>query len=228
MVRGKTVIKPIENTTSRQVTFSKRRSGLFKKANELAILCDAQVGLLVFSRAGRLYDFSNTRYNQMKEGHQLMSASTESKGKFWQAEAANLRQQLHNLQENHRQLLGQNLSGLEIEDLRNLENHLEMSLHSVWLKKDQLILEQIQELRKKENIVHKENMELHHKFNRICQENKNLKEKVYGQRGVDGSQNSSSEYSITVPAEDITPVHLELSLPKQHITKEAAEAQTNE
>ncbi|KAL6631339.1 hypothetical protein ACP70R_028189 [Stipagrostis hirtigluma subsp. patula] len=154
------------------------------------------------------------RYNQMKEGHQLMSASTESKGKFWQAEAANLRQQLHNLQENHRQLLGQNLSGLEIEDLRNLENHLEMSLHSVRLKK--------------ENIVHKENMELHHKFNRICQENKNLKEKVYGQRGVDGSQNSSSEYSITVPAEDITPVRLELSLPKQHITKEAAEAQTNE
>uniref|UniRef100_A0A0E0HQK3 MADS-box domain-containing protein n=1 Tax=Oryza nivara TaxID=4536 RepID=A0A0E0HQK3_ORYNI len=59
MVRGKTVISRIENTTSRQVTFSKRRSGLFKKAKELAILCDAQVGVLVFSSTGRLYDYSN-------------------------------------------------------------------------------------------------------------------------------------------------------------------------
>ena len=61
MVRGKTVIKRIENETNRQVTFSKRRAGLFKKARELAILCDAQVGVLVFSSAGRLYEFSNTR-----------------------------------------------------------------------------------------------------------------------------------------------------------------------
>ena len=61
MVRGKTVIKPIEDKTSRQVTFSKRRSGLFKKARELAVLCDAQVGVLVFSSAGHLYDYSSTR-----------------------------------------------------------------------------------------------------------------------------------------------------------------------
>jgi MADS-box transcription factor len=86
MVRGKTVISRIENTTSRQVTFSKRRSGLFKKAKELAILCDAQVGVLVFSSTGRLYDYSNSsmrsvieRYQQIKDGQQLMSASTEAK-----------------------------------------------------------------------------------------------------------------------------------------------------
>ncbi|WVZ92811.1 hypothetical protein U9M48_038849 [Paspalum notatum var. saurae] len=60
MVRGKTVIERIEDTTSRQVTFSKRRNGLFKKAKELAILCDAEVGLIVFSCTGRLYDFTNT------------------------------------------------------------------------------------------------------------------------------------------------------------------------
>uniref|UniRef100_J3MDX6 MADS-box domain-containing protein n=1 Tax=Oryza brachyantha TaxID=4533 RepID=J3MDX6_ORYBR len=60
MVRGKTVIRRIEDTTSRQVTFSKRRSGLFKKAKELAILCDAQVGVLVFSSTGRLYDYSSS------------------------------------------------------------------------------------------------------------------------------------------------------------------------
>uniref|UniRef100_A0A803P9L4 Uncharacterized protein n=1 Tax=Cannabis sativa TaxID=3483 RepID=A0A803P9L4_CANSA len=42
MGRGKIEIKRIENANSRQVTFSKRRAGLLKKAQELAILCDAE------------------------------------------------------------------------------------------------------------------------------------------------------------------------------------------
>ena len=65
MGRGKIEIKRIDNATSRQVTFSKRRSGLFKKAKELAILCDAEVGLVVFSSTGRLYDFASTRFDYL-------------------------------------------------------------------------------------------------------------------------------------------------------------------
>lgn len=61
MGRGKIVIRRIDNSTSRQVTFSKRRSGLLKKAKELAILCDAEVGLMIFSSTGRLHDFASTR-----------------------------------------------------------------------------------------------------------------------------------------------------------------------
>uniref|UniRef100_A0A0E0CR16 MADS-box domain-containing protein n=1 Tax=Oryza meridionalis TaxID=40149 RepID=A0A0E0CR16_9ORYZ len=61
MGRGKIVIRRIDNSTSRQVTFSKRRNGLLKKAKELSILCDAEVGLVVFSSTGRLYEFSSTK-----------------------------------------------------------------------------------------------------------------------------------------------------------------------
>ncbi|MFS7989452.1 putative transcription factor MADS-type1 family [Helianthus anomalus] len=61
MGRGKIVIRRIDNSTSRQVTFSKRRSGLLKKAKELAILCDAEVGVIIFSSTGKLHEFSNTR-----------------------------------------------------------------------------------------------------------------------------------------------------------------------
>ncbi|CAN1284596.1 MADS-box transcription factor 57 [Linum perenne] len=61
MGRGKIVIRKIEDSTSRQVTFSKRRSGLIKKAKELSVLCDAQVGLIVFSTTDKLYEFSSTR-----------------------------------------------------------------------------------------------------------------------------------------------------------------------
>ena len=62
MVRGKTQMKRIENPTSRQVTFSKRRGGLLKKAFELSVLCDAEVALIVFSPRGRLYEFANVGY----------------------------------------------------------------------------------------------------------------------------------------------------------------------
>jgi len=61
MVRGKTQMKRIENATSRQVTFSKRRNGLLKKAFELSVLCDAEVALIVFSSRGKLYEFSSSR-----------------------------------------------------------------------------------------------------------------------------------------------------------------------
>ncbi|KAG8095717.1 hypothetical protein GUJ93_ZPchr0013g35639 [Zizania palustris] len=59
MVRGKTQMKRIENPTSRQVTFSKRRNGLLKKAFELSVLCDAEVVLIVFSPRGKLYEFAS-------------------------------------------------------------------------------------------------------------------------------------------------------------------------
>lgn len=55
-------MKRIENATSRQVTFSKRRNGVMKKAYELSVLCDAQVALIIFPHKGKLYEFSSSRY----------------------------------------------------------------------------------------------------------------------------------------------------------------------
>uniref|UniRef100_A0A0D3F1A5 MADS-box domain-containing protein n=4 Tax=Oryza TaxID=4527 RepID=A0A0D3F1A5_9ORYZ len=57
MGRGKIEIKRIENATNRQVTFSKRRGGLLKKANELAVLCDARVGVVIFSSTGKMFEY---------------------------------------------------------------------------------------------------------------------------------------------------------------------------
>ncbi|KAG7020174.1 MADS-box protein CMB1, partial [Cucurbita argyrosperma subsp. argyrosperma] len=60
MGRGKVELKKIENKINRQVTFTKRRNGLLKKAYELSILCDAEVALIVFSTGGKLYEFSSS------------------------------------------------------------------------------------------------------------------------------------------------------------------------
>ncbi|GJY67101.1 transcription factor, MADS-box [Tanacetum coccineum] len=58
MGRGKVELKRIEDKTSRQVSFSKRRNGLMKKAYELAELCDVDLALLVFSPRDKLVEFS--------------------------------------------------------------------------------------------------------------------------------------------------------------------------
>ncbi|XP_073310001.1 agamous-like MADS-box protein AGL66 [Primulina huaijiensis] len=61
MGRSKLPIKKIENTTNRQVTFSKRRYGLIKKAYEIAVLCDIDLALIMFSSSGRLSHFSGRK-----------------------------------------------------------------------------------------------------------------------------------------------------------------------
>jgi len=64
MGRAKIEIKKIENKTTRQVTFSKRRTGLLKKTRELSMLSEAQIGLIIFSSTGKLsqYCSDSTRY----------------------------------------------------------------------------------------------------------------------------------------------------------------------
>ncbi|KAK1432966.1 hypothetical protein QVD17_09869 [Tagetes erecta] len=49
-------MKRIEDKNSRLVTFSKRRSGLVKKARHLSVLCDVDVAVIVFSARGKLYE----------------------------------------------------------------------------------------------------------------------------------------------------------------------------
>jgi hypothetical protein len=55
--RKKIEIKKLDKQANKQVTFSKRRQGLFRKASELCVLCDVHAAIIVFSPADKLYCF---------------------------------------------------------------------------------------------------------------------------------------------------------------------------
>ncbi|KAK1269075.1 Agamous-like MADS-box protein AGL62 [Acorus gramineus] len=59
MGRRRIEIKRIEKVEARQVSFSKRRYGIFKKASELSILCSADVAIIVFSPGGKAFAFGH-------------------------------------------------------------------------------------------------------------------------------------------------------------------------
>mmetsp|Transcript_3522 Transcript_3522/g.6164 ORF Transcript_3522/g.6164 Transcript_3522/m.6164 type:complete len:333 (-) Transcript_3522:772-1770(-) len=80
------VIGRIEDEKHRSVTFSKRKHGLLKKAMELAILCDCEVGVMVFGNNGKLTEFASSSQQHVLERYAHYSGSVESRSveSFWE------------------------------------------------------------------------------------------------------------------------------------------------
>lgn len=149
-------LKRIENKINRQVTFSKRRNGLLKKAYELSVLCDAEVALIVFSSRGKLYEFGSTgAITKTLEKYQRCSFNPqdntlEHESQSWYQEVSKLRAKYESLQRTQRHLLGEDLGPLSVRELQNLEKQLEGALTQTRQRKTQIMIEQMEELRRKE------------------------------------------------------------------------------
>ncbi|CDP08916.1 unnamed protein product [Coffea canephora] len=155
MGRGRVELKRIENKINRQVTFSKRRNGLLKKAYELSVLCDAEVALIIFSSRGKLYEFGSSGITKTLERYQRCSLSpqenaAERETQSWYQEVSKLKAKYESLQRAQRHLLGEDLGPLNVKELQNLEKQLEGALLQARQRKTQLMIEQMEELRRKE------------------------------------------------------------------------------
>ncbi|XP_054777967.1 MADS-box protein JOINTLESS-like [Prosopis cineraria] len=189
MTRRKIPIKKIDNVTARQVTFSKRRRGLFKKAHELSILCDADIALLVFSSTGKLFDYASSSIQQVIERYDQHSA-IQIQGKSsvnLQLEGDENELQKVVAQKTHelRQLNGEELQGCTLEELQTLEERLERGLSRLSKTKDERILIQINALKKKGI--------------QLMKENRRMKQSLVHEQG------QSSESIIICSSSDINP-----------------------
>ncbi|KAF8015108.1 hypothetical protein BT93_H0797 [Corymbia citriodora subsp. variegata] len=57
--RRRVEMKEVANEEDKLITFSKRRSGIYKKASELVTLCGVEVGVTIFSPSGKPYSFAH-------------------------------------------------------------------------------------------------------------------------------------------------------------------------
>ncbi|KAL7167389.1 hypothetical protein ACSBR2_037954 [Camellia fascicularis] len=170
MVRGKTQMKRIENATSRQVTFSKRRSGLLKKAFELSVLCDAEVALIIFSTKGKLYEFSNSSINKTIDRYQKNAKDLGSSNnaalenlQHLKEEAVSLSEKIELLQVSKRKLLGDGLESSCIDELQQVQDQIEQSLSKIRARKTQVFKEKIEQLKEEERILAEENAKFREK-----------------------------------------------------------------
>lgn len=169
MARGKTQIKRIENAASRQVTFSKRRSGLLKKAFELSVLCDAEVALIIFSPKGKLFEFSSSsakktieRYKKNPKNLAVGNIAPQETTQL-QEEASLMAKKIEDLEISKRKLLGDGLDSCSMDELQATEDQLEKSLSIIRARKNLLFKEKVQQLKEEERVLVKENAELRRK-----------------------------------------------------------------
>uniref|UniRef100_M0ZWE0 Uncharacterized protein n=1 Tax=Solanum tuberosum TaxID=4113 RepID=M0ZWE0_SOLTU len=140
MARGKIQIKKIENQTNRQVTYSKRRNGLFKKANELTVLCDAKVSIVMISSTGKLHEFISPSITTK----QLFDLYQKTIGvDIWTSHYEKMQEQLRklkdvnrNLRKEIRQRMGESLNDLNFEQLEELMENVDNSLKLIRERKD--------------------------------------------------------------------------------------------
>ncbi|XP_074273185.1 agamous-like MADS-box protein MADS3 isoform X4 [Silene latifolia] len=188
MGRGKVELKRIENNISRQVTFSKRRGGLMKKASELSILCDAEIALIVFSSRGKLYEFSSVncvpktidrylRSNNVSLNQLDHQPSYNEQAQSWYQEMEHLESKCQSLKKSQRHMLGEELGGLNMKELQNLEKQLDGALARVRQRKAHLMTEQMDALRRSERKLGDLNKEL-----KLKTENFQIEEQGHGYR----------------------------------------------
>ncbi|XP_020111604.1 MADS-box transcription factor 26-like isoform X2 [Ananas comosus] len=161
MARGKVQMRRIENPVHRQVTFCKRRGGLLKKANELSVLCDAEIGVIMFSANGKLYELATNgnmqnlieRYKRIGVEGQAESSEV-NQSQVAEQEVFMLKQEIDLLQKGLRYIYGDGTAAhMTFDELQAVERNLEVWIYNIRSTKIQIMAQEIQMLRNKEGIL---------------------------------------------------------------------------
>nr|WOD55020.1 PISTILLATA-like protein PI-4 [Magnolia wufengensis] len=194
MGRGKIEIRRIENSANRQVTYTKRRNGILKKAKEITVLCDAAVSLVIFSSTGKMTEYCSPSTPLIK----LLDGYQKATGKrLWDAKHEFLSKEVNRIQKENdcmriklRHLKGEDLTSLHPKELIPIEEALQNGLTNVRYRQVELW-----KLRKKnERTLEEENKHLSYilRHQQLVMD-MNVREMGYGYR------EKESEYPSHMP-----------------------------
>lgn len=193
MGRGKIEIKKIENPTNRQVTYSKRRNGIFKKAKELTVLCDAKISLIMLSSTRKYHEYTspNTTTKNMIDQYQSTLGVD-----IWSTHYEKMQENLKRLKEINnklrreiRQRTGEDMSGLNLQELCQLQENITESVAEIRERKYQTISNQTNTYRKKVKNLEGQHGNLELDFEAKCEDQK------YGVVENDGHYNSAVAFA---------------------------------
>ncbi|XP_028781550.1 floral homeotic protein GLOBOSA-like isoform X2 [Neltuma alba] len=170
MGRGKIEIKRIENSSNRQVTYSKRKSGILKKAKEITVLCDAQVSLIIFAASGKMHEYispSTTLIDILERYHKTSGKRLwDAKHEDLNNEIDRLKKENDNMQIELRHLKGEDVNTLNYKELMALEDALECGLAGIRERQ----MEIYRACRRNGKILEEENRELNFILQRLAME----------------------------------------------------------
>ncbi|XP_074571357.1 agamous-like MADS-box protein AGL65 isoform X2 [Curcuma longa] len=130
MGRVKLKIKRLENSSSRQVTYSKRKAGILKKAKELSILCDIDLLLIMFAPNAKPTICIGDRSNIEKVVERFAQVSLQERAKRKLESLEALKKTFKKLDHD---VNIQEFLGSSEESVEDLTNHLR-SLHGQLLE----------------------------------------------------------------------------------------------
>ncbi|KAL5557607.1 hypothetical protein UlMin_039843 [Ulmus minor] len=174
MGRGKIPIKLIENQTNRQVTYSKRRNGIFKKAHELTVLCDARVSLIMVSANNKIHEYSSSPHSTKS----LLDEYQRVQGvDLWKTHYERMQQSLrhhseinNNLRREIRQRLGYDLDNLSHQELLALDHKVSSALADIRDRKNHKLKTTTETTKKKVRSLEEMNRNLLHNLQLKCED----------------------------------------------------------
>ncbi|XP_031375301.1 MADS-box protein AGL24-like [Punica granatum] len=177
MVRERIMMKKIDNATARQLTFSKRRRGLFKKAEELSVLCNAEIAVVVFSATGKLFEYSSSssvrnaisRYDLYKNNTGRVNNLPPLHLQPVNSDQINISKGAGDTSSKQRKMREDDIQGLNLEELHKLEKILEVGLSRVLQTKEERIMGEFATLKKEIDQLTEANMQLKKKMALVSQ-----------------------------------------------------------
>ncbi|XP_042062943.1 agamous-like MADS-box protein AGL9 homolog isoform X2 [Salvia splendens] len=154
---------------NREAGFNKRRVSLFKKAKELAVLCDAQIAIIIISSHGKVHEFATnssmqeilTRYkmcNQLKNRNALQLNQENPEEEVPKEAGVSGQQKADELKS--RKLFGKDLTGMSSHELNGLVKKLKEGMLFIKDTKMQLLKNELEKSRKQEQLVVQKNQML--------------------------------------------------------------------